>query len=111
LAGAIFLSEGMDVSRGWLRRLFDGPLPGVGEPEPPKSAKSRLQEWSQREHRIKPHYELVSTTGPDHDQTFTVAAVLRGERIALGEGSSRQRAEERAASAALEGLSAAELGV
>lgn len=106
LAGAIFLSEGIEVSREWLIRLLDLPMPGAGEPEPPKSAKSRLQEWSQREHRIKPHYELVTTTGPDHDQTFTVAAVLRGERIALGEGSSRQRAEERAASAALDSLGA-----
>ena len=111
LAGAIFLAEGMDVSREWLRRLFDASLPGAAEPEPPKSAKSRLQEWSQREHRIKPHYELVSTTGPDHEQTFTVAAVLRGERIATGEGSSRQRAEEQAASAALESLHASGLEV
>ena len=42
LAGAIFMSEGLDVSRDWLRRLFDAPLPGADEPEPPKSAKSRL---------------------------------------------------------------------
>ena len=97
-------------------RLADGacstrPLPGADEPEPPKSAKSRLQEWSQREHRIKPHYELVNTTGPDHDQTFTVAAVLRGERIAIGRGSSRQRAEEQAASAALDSMGAPGLEV
>jgi ribonuclease-3 len=111
LAGAIFLSEGMEVSREWLTRLFDAPLPGAGDVEPPKSAKSRLQEWSQREHRIKPHYELVSTTGPDHEQTFTVAAVLRGERIAVGHGSSRQRAEEQAASAALDSLGAPGMGV
>ena len=38
----------------------------------------------------------MSTSGPDHEQTFTVAAVLRGERIAFGHGSSRQRAEEQA---------------
>ena len=101
----------MDVSREWLTRLFDAPLPGADEAEPPKSAKSRLQEWSQREQRIKPHYELVSTTGPDHDQIFTVAAVLRGERIAIGRGSSRQRAEEQAASAALDGLSVSGLDV
>ena len=106
LAGAIFLSEGMEVSRQWLTRLFESSPPGAGEPEPLKSAKSRLQEWSQREHRIKPHYELVSTAGPDHEQTFTVAAVLRGERIAFGHGSSRQRAEEHAASAALDSLTA-----
>jgi ribonuclease-3 len=74
------------------------------EPEPQKSAKSRLQEWSQREHRLKPHYELVNTSGPAHEQTFTVAAVLRGERLSMGVGSSRQRAEEQAAAAALASL-------
>jgi ribonuclease-3 len=104
VAGAVFLSEGLDATRGWLRRLFAEQLPGSDEAEPPKSAKSRLQEWSQREHRVKPHYELVSTIGPAHDQTFTVAAVLRGARLATGSGSSRQRAEEQAARAALDAL-------
>ncbi|HEY7463961.1 MAG TPA: ribonuclease III [Candidatus Limnocylindria bacterium] len=105
VAGAIFLSEGLDTTRAWLRRLFGEQLGGADEEaEPPKSAKSRLQEWSQRTHRIKPHYELVSTIGPAHEQTFTVAAVLRGRRLAVGVGSSRQRAEEQAASAALESV-------
>ena len=104
VAGAVFLSEGLDATRGWLRRVFAEALPGSEEDDPPKSAKSRLQEWSQREHHVKPHYELVSTTGPAHDQTFTVAAVLRGRRLAAGRGSSRQRAEEQAARAALDAL-------
>ena len=104
LAGAIFLSEGLDATSDWLGRLMTSQLPGPDEVEPLKSAKSRLQEWSQREHQIKPHYELVSTTGPAHDQTFTVAAVLRGRRLAMGVGSSRQRAEEQAAGAALNAL-------
>jgi ribonuclease-3 len=104
VAGAIFLSEGLDTTRTWLRTLFAPQLQGPEDTEPPKSAKSRLQEWAQREHRVKPHYELVSTIGPAHDQTFTVAAVLRGRRLAVGSGSSRQRAEEQAAGAALEAM-------
>jgi ribonuclease-3 len=104
LAGAIFLSEGLEVTADWLLTLFGGSLSAPEEPEPQKSAKSRLQEWSQREHRLKPHYELVNTSGPAHEQTFTVAAVLRGERLSLGVGSSRQRAEEQAAAAALASL-------
>ena len=104
LAGAIFLAEGSDATTSWLRRIMAAQLRGPDETEPPKSAKSRLQEWSQSQHRIKPHYELVSTNGPAHDQTFTVAAVLRGRRLAMGVGSSRQRAEEQAAIAALDSL-------
>ena len=104
LAGALFLAEGLELTSRWLTDLLEPEVPGSAEVEPPKSAKSRLQEWSQREHRLKPHYELVSTTGPAHEQTFTVAAVLRGERISTGVGSSRQRAEEQAAAAALDSL-------
>ena len=102
VAGAIFLDEGMETTRDWLRPLFAErmPLPGE-EAGPPKSAKSRLQEWTQRHRHTKPRYELVATSGPPHDQTFTVAALLDGRRLASGEGTSRQRAEEMAAAAAL----------
>ena len=65
-----------------------------------------MQEWTQRYRHTKPFYELVSAIGPPHEQMFTVAAVLEGRRLAVGEGSSRQRAEEQAADAALELLAA-----
>jgi ribonuclease-3 len=105
VSGAIFLSEGMEATRDWLRPLFDERLQLPGEQDgPPKSAKSRLQEWTQRHRHTKPRYELVDTTGPPHDQTFTVAAMLDGRRLATGEGTSRQRAEEHAAAAALREL-------
>ena len=106
VAGALFLSEGMEATRIWLRRLFNARLTTPGEAAPPKSAKSRLQEWTQHYRRAKPFYELVSAIGPPHEQTFTVAAVLEGRRLSVGEGSSRQRAEEQAAGAALELLAA-----
>jgi ribonuclease-3 len=102
VAGAIFLAEGLEATRPWLRALFSERLDLRGdETEPPKSAKSRLQEWCQRQRHTRPHYQLLGTAGPPHDQLFTVAAVLAGEQLAVGEGSSRQRAEEHAAEAAL----------
>ncbi|HEX2195257.1 MAG TPA: ribonuclease III [Candidatus Limnocylindria bacterium] len=103
VAGAIYLSEGLPAVRRWLTRLFDDQLGGPGLA--PKSAKSRLQEWSQRVHHQKPRYELVETTGPAHKQTFAVSVVLDGQIIARGAGSSRQRAEEQAAALALNQLS------
>ena len=100
VAGAIYLSEGLPAVRRWLLHLLADQLEGPGAA--PKSAKSRLQEWSQRVHRQKPRYELLRTVGPAHEQTFTVAVTLNGTRIAEGTGSSRQRAEEQAAARALE---------
>ncbi len=102
VAGAIFLSDGMNVMRDWLRPILEERIDLSGDGDgPPKSAKSRLQEWTQRHRHTKPRYDLLSTAGPPHEQTFTVAALVDGKPLATGEGSSRQRAEEDAAAAAL----------
>jgi ribonuclease-3 len=103
LAGALLLSEGGERTSSVLENLFAARLEAGGEPaESLKSAKSRLQEWSQRQLGTKPVYELLETTGPAHEQSFRVGVRLKGgDQIAEGAGSSRQRAEERAAEAAL----------
>src|SRR5918999_378350 len=67
----------------------------------PKSAKSRLQEWTQRHHGTKPVYQLAGTSGPPHEQNFRVIVTLDGRSLGTGSGSSRQRAEEQAAQMAL----------
>ena len=107
LAGALSLSEGHDRTEEVLVRLFEPLLTTLNETEgPPKSAKSRLQEWTQRHLGLKPSYHVTGTTGPPHDQEFDVAVHLDGQAVASGAGSSRQRAEERAAHAALAILAA-----
>jgi len=102
LAGALSLSEGYEATEAVLSRLFAGRM-GVlaADDAPPKSAKSRLQEWTQRRHGTKPVYQLAATSGPAHDQRFDVVVLVDGRSIASGSGTSRQRAEEQAAAAAL----------
>jgi ribonuclease-3 len=105
LAGALSLSEGTEVTRQVLGGLFEKRLAALAdEAGPPKSSKSRLQEWTQRHRATKPVYRLVATSGPPHAQRFRVAVVIDGTVVADGRGSSRQRAEEQAARAALESL-------
>jgi len=108
LAGALLLSEGGERTATLLEDLFAARLDADGEPaESLKSAKSRLQEWSQRQFGTKPVYDLLETTGPAHEQAFRVGVRLKGgDQIAEGAGSSRQRAEEGAAEAALQILQA-----
>ena len=102
LAGAISLTQGSDRTEAVLVRLFTPRLETLAEVEgAPKSAKSLLQEWSQRHHGVKPVYQLTDTSGPPHDQRFVVAVMVDGRVVASGTGSSRQRAEEQAADAAL----------
>ena len=107
LAGALSLSEGHERTEAILTRLFERRMVEAGELHaPPKSAKSRLQEWTQRHLDTKPAYRVVSTTGPPHEQRFSVAVQLDGRAIGTGQGSSRQRAEELAAAEALDALTA-----
>ena len=102
LAAALALSEGTERAEKVLERLFAPRLDALAELSgPPKSAKSRLQEWSQRELGIKPIYQVVATSGPPHEQRFRVSVTLDGKALGSGAGSSRQRAEEQAAAAAL----------
>jgi len=106
VAGALALTEGLGRTQAWLRRVFGARLRSGGALGPPKSAKSRLQEWTQRHHRQKPQYELVDVAGPAHRHAFTVRAIVDGRRIGVGQGSSRQRAEEAAAALTLASLEA-----
>jgi ribonuclease-3 len=105
LAGALSLSEGHDRTAEVLVRLFEPSVEALAEVDgPPKSAKSRLQELTQRRLGVKPTYQVTATSGPPHEQHFEVAVQLDGRVVAAGTGSSRQRAEERAASEALDVL-------
>ena len=105
LAGALSLTEGTERAEAVMEHLFMPRLDALDVTSgAPKSAKSQLQEWTQRHRGVKPIYQLVDTTGPPHDQEFRVTVVIGGTAFGLGAGSSRQRAEEQAAQAALTGL-------
>ncbi len=105
LAGALSLSEGTERAEAILEGLFAPRLEALAEVSgPPKSAKSLLQEWSQRHRGQKPIYQVTATSGPPHEQRFRVTVAVDGRALGSGAGSSRQRAEEQAAGIALAAL-------
>lgn len=64
-------------------------------------SKSHFQEKAQDIAGVTPLYETARETGPDHDKQFTVAVFLDREKVAEGDGKSKQEAEQAAAAAAL----------
>lgn len=106
LVGAIYLSEGLEATEAAFAPRLASLLAPTSDSDTPKSAKSRLQEWSQRQYGTRPSYRLVRSEGPAHAQEFTVEVVVGTESLGTGDGSSRQRAEEQAAKAALDKLTA-----
>lgn len=99
LVGAVFLTHGLATAETAFGPLLAARLTAADEGTP-KSAKSRLQEWSQRNRGLRPAYQVVKAEGPAHAQEFTVTVLVGSERLGEGHGSSRRRAEEAAARAA-----------
>jgi ribonuclease III len=71
----------------------------------PADHKSALQESLARRGSTV-SYQVRAEQGPPHDRTFEVAAVISGEEVARGSGRSKKDAEQAAASAALDFMSA-----
>lgn len=103
LLGAIFLDQGIEIAKEFLRtHLF----PKVDEVVKNKSYidyKSLLQEIIQSETRISPTYKVTQSRGPDHAKTFWVDALADGKVLGSGTGKSKQEAEQHAAANALAG--------
>ena len=66
--------------------------------------KTQLQEMVQQKKNQILSYELVGQSGPYHDKKFDVEVSLNGSVVGFGSGSSKKRAEQEAARAAIEKL-------
>jgi ribonuclease-3 len=102
LFGAIYLDGGIEECARVVRHVCDPVMDELPEASELKDPKTRLQEWLQGRGNALPEYILVSEKGPAHKKHFIVQCVAdtAGVRVS-GEGSSRQKAEQAAAAAAL----------
>jgi ribonuclease-3 len=99
---ACFLDGGMAVAKQFIKQfvLCDVPVTRLHNVD----YKTALQELIQKKKEQTLSYELIGESGPDHDKRFTVAVYLNGQAVGEGIGSSKKRAEQEAARAALEVL-------
>lgn len=105
LIGAMYMDSGLASCRTVLKKLYDNRLERAVREVGLKDAKTRLQEALQGQGRALPQYTVIKLEGAAHDQSFTVECQVEGmARPVTGSGSSRRRAEQAAASRALEVL-------
>ena len=106
IVGAIFTDGGYEAALAFVQGHFrlpdfmDALVAGF-------DAKSRLQEWCQREGIALPAYRLLAAEGPPHAKVFRAAVRVPGLARAEGAGRSKKEAETAAASEALRQLAAA----
>ena len=99
---AVFLDGGMAAAKGIIEQFVLCSVPA--EHMNNADHKTALQELVQQKKDQILQYALVEESGPDHNKQFTVAVSLNGEEVGRGIGSSKKRAEQEAAKAAIEKL-------
>lgn len=97
LIGAIYLDQGFKKADEFINKYIVVKLPEILKNKSYLDPKSYFQEKAQEIVQVTPHYELVKEWGPDHDKKFLVAVFLGEEKVAEGEGESKQEAERNAA--------------
>ena len=99
---ASYLDGGMDAAKGIITRfvLCNVPVSKLQNTD----YKTALQELIQQKKNQVMCYRLVGESGPDHDKVFTAQVLLNDQVVGEGSGSSKKRAEQDAARAALEKL-------
>jgi ribonuclease III len=102
IVGAMFLDGGMRPVRTLVRRLFGAQIETAAKPgERTNDPKTELQERVQARGWPLPRYRIVEQRGPDHAREFVIEVVVNGASVGTGTGSSKKRAEQAAARAAL----------
>jgi ribonuclease-3 len=105
VVGAILLDSDVEQCRQCVLGWFDARLQQLSTGTVEKDAKTQLQEYLQGRSHPLPVYELLSVQGEDHTQQFQVACRLRNPKLVVeGSGPSRRKAEQDAATLALERL-------
>lgn len=104
IIGAIYLDQGYKEAERFIHSVILGntDIDKIVKEKLWMDAKSRFQEIAQDVTGLTPSYKLVKESGPDHDKVFTVGVFLGSDKIALGNGQSKQEAEQMAAEKALE---------
>ena len=107
LIAAIFIDGGFSSVEGFIGEVFADRFDALhsdGRASGHFDFKPRLQELVQRSFTSKLRYMMVDSSGPAHERTFTVEAVVGEEVLGQGKASSKKEAEQLAAEGALEVL-------
>lgn len=100
--GAVYLDKGYEAARKTVNTLVMSHLDEVMEKKLYKDPKSMLQEKLQEKKKVTPTYRVLSESGPDHAKKFVVGVFVENQKLAEGEGPSKQEAEAKAAERGLE---------
>ena len=101
LIGAIYLDNGLDGAKSFIKKNLIEPSAKEGEHLVDENYKSQLLEYAQANKFENPLYIVVNEEGPQHDRTFTIQVEINGEAYGIGKGRNKKTAEQNAAHSAI----------
>lgn len=100
--GAIYLDQGYKAAATFITKHILSMLPAILKSGTWMDAKTKLQELAQEKDNFTPLYKVLEEQGPDHDKVFTVGVYIGDKLKGKGSGSSKQAAQQAAATEALD---------
>lgn len=105
IIGAVLLDSDYQVAQQYILNLYQKKLLDLSLTMAEKDPKTQLQEWLQARTHPTPEYEVVRSAGKDHAKTYWVKCHLEYHNIKVeGYGASRRKAEQDAASKAMNAI-------
>ena len=102
IIAALYLDGGLSAAKKYIGVHWGCILKETTEP--PKDAKTSLQEWAQGKALPLPTYTEKNRSGPDHGPKFVFEVEVKGHIQNLGKGHSKRSAQQAAALAAIKQL-------
>jgi ribonuclease-3 len=105
LIGAVYCDGGQEAAEALIERLFGSRMAALRAEDARKDPKTELQERLQGRGLPTPDYEVLSTTGAEHNQLFEVECKVSAagkDLVTVARGHSRKKAEQAAAQSMLE---------
>ena len=95
IIGAIFIDSDYLATNKVVLRLYKNLLDETSPADSLKDFKTQLQEFLQKKGSLLPNYELIKTTGQDHNAIFYVRCTLGEENLCIEKNAkSIKRAEQ-----------------
>lgn len=100
--GALYLDQGIQSCRTLLEKILFPRIDEIEKSGSYKDSKSLVQEIAQSRFKATPKYILLEENGPDHSKNFRMVTTIADKEYGVGEGKSKQAAQEAAAKKTLE---------
>ncbi|WP_408941372.1 ribonuclease III [Helicobacter sp. MIT 14-3879] len=94
LIGAVYIDGGLEYARNITYHLLELVYKEIDLDSLFVDYKTALQELTQAICGVIPEYELIDSSGPDHNKSFTMQVKINNMQYAIANGKSKKEAEQ-----------------